>query len=210
LAITIIFQTLLISFVSLAPLPRPSFAGVHTTSFSFVSVCALHSHAFTFVSCQCAPSIRMPHPNSTGRAFSLAPTLLGPARGATATPARSIGPKLRPLQHVPSAARSVAGRDPLPILRCTARPVPRGPSASSLRYGRAPFARTRTRMASESPKLTSRRGARPRPSRRDPWHRHSDTAGLPRPDPDSDGIRVTNATSPPTGPGLPRLLPGLG
>ncbi len=50
-----------------------------------------------------------------------------------------------------------------------ARPVPRGPSASPLRYGRAPHARTRTRMASKSPKVTS----------------------------------------PPTGPGHPRLLPGL-
>jgi hypothetical protein len=88
------FRTLPAHLVSLAPVPHPSFAGVHTTSFSFVSVCALHSHASTFLSCRCASSIRMPHPNSLSRTFSLAPTLSGPARAATATPARSLGPRL--------------------------------------------------------------------------------------------------------------------
>jgi hypothetical protein len=94
--------------------------------------------------------------------------------------------------------------------RCTGRPVPRGPSAPPLRYGRDPT--PGPGLGWRPSPSSSRRGARPRPSRRDPRHRHSDKTGPSRPDPDSDGIRVTpgNVAQAPTGPSPPRHLPGLG
>ncbi len=92
----------------------------------------------------------------------------------------------------------------------TGRPVPRGPSAPPLRYGRAPTPGPGLGWRRSHPSLSSRRGARPRPSRRDPRHRHSDTAGPSRPNPDSDGIRVTPGNVASTGPSPPRHLPGLG
>jgi hypothetical protein len=146
-------------------------------SFSFVSVCALHSHAPTFLSCRCAPSIRMPHPNSLGRAFSLAPTLSGLARAATATRPDHSAPDFDHFDHSDTAGlpRPDPDSDGLRVtlahaaLHGLARPAVTLGIATPIRPG--PRARSRTRMAPEFAQATLLRPGRAQPLAAPAWTR---------------------------------------
>jgi hypothetical protein len=108
----------------------------------------------------------------------------------------------RPSRDVPEGASSF-----LPAVHGSPRPVGGDPRPQPLRYGRPTPGPGLGRHPSHP---SSRRGARPRPSRRDSRHRHSDTAGPSRPDPVPDGIRVSPGNVAPTGPSPSRHPLGLG
>ncbi len=130
---------------------RSPFARDH---FSFLSVCALHSHA--------APLL-------LEQGFLSSTDPLGP-RPAPQPPPRPdhSATNFDHFNHVPSAARLPAACDLFPT-----------------------------------------RGARVAPSRGDPRLRYSDTAGLPRPDPDSDGVRATLAHAAAHGLARPAVTLGI-
>jgi hypothetical protein len=140
-------------------------------------VCALHTHASTFLSCRCAPSIRMPHPNSLSR-LSLwhRPSRAWPAPQPPPRPDHSA-PDFDHFDHSDTAGlpRPDPDSDGVRVtpahaaLHGLARPAVTLGIATPIRPG--PRARSRTRMASESAQATSLRPGRAQPLAAPAWTR---------------------------------------